>query len=77
MLFWGVYILDEKKIKMLMIKRGMSQKDLRDRTMLSKGLISMILSGKNTNVRINTARRIAYALDVRVDDILTDDEHSK
>lgn len=55
-------------IKHALIDRGMKQKDLAEKTGISKSTISMICNGKSCTE--DTARKIAEALGVTVDDLI-------
>lgn len=57
------------KIKDLMIKSNISQYKLAKLTGLSTGNISMLLSGKLKEPTLRTAKLIARALDVTIDEI--------
>ena len=62
-------MLDGKKIKELMEKRAMLQKDLADMVGVSEMMISYIIRGfKNPSVEV--AKRIADTLGVTVDELI-------
>lgn len=50
--------------------RGMTQKDLSDKTGLAQGYISQIESGEKTNASTDALGRLAAALDVGIADLL-------
>lgn len=55
-------------IKHSLIDRGMKQKDLAEKTELNRNTISAVCSGKSCSE--GTARKIAEALGVTVDDLI-------
>jgi DNA-binding Xre family transcriptional regulator len=64
------------RLHQLLIQRGMTQKELKELVLKKTGVeiqtyrISKIVTGQLTNYFTDTAKAIAQALDVKVDDIL-------
>ena len=63
------------KIRMLIIERGMTQKDLAELAELSLSQVSYICSGKKINFDLDTAKRISKVLNVTLDEAFGDDEN--
>ena len=59
-------------LKRIKKEKGMSTKQIVEKTGLPEKTISRILSGETDNPRIDTLHRITTALDVYLDDILAD-----
>lgn len=59
------------KLKILLAQRGYTQNDLAQLSGVQRYKISQICSGK-TNIQLDTAKRIALALDVTLDDAFGD-----
>ena len=59
----------ELKIKQLREKAGLSQKALADKAKVSQGKVSEYESGKSV-LRLDSARRIADALGVSINDLM-------
>jgi transcriptional regulator with XRE-family HTH domain len=60
------------KLKMLLLQRGYTQNDLAALTGIQRYQISQMCSGKKTNIYLDTAKRIALALDVTLDEAFGD-----
>lgn len=58
------------KLSIIMAKQDLRQKDLADKTKMSRGNLSTIINGKNCQPK--TVIRISEALGVNVTDILED-----
>ena len=57
---------------MLLTQRGYTQNDLASLTGIQRYQISQMCSGKKTNIYLDTAKRIALALDVTLDEAFGD-----
>ena len=62
--------IDKDKISFIMAGKGMLQKDLAEKSCMSRGNLSTIINGKNCQVR--TIFKLADALGVDVTEILED-----
>ncbi len=60
--------IDRKKLKIALIKKDMSQKELSKRSGVARATISYIVNGKSCSDEVG--QKIAAALDVNVTDIL-------
>lgn len=61
------------RLRVLLAKKGISQKELAEMSGLETYQVSQICSGKKTNITLTTAKRIAYSLDVSLDEAFGDD----
>jgi transcriptional regulator with XRE-family HTH domain len=57
-------------IRLIRIRRGWTQADLADRARVSTGFVSMIERGRSENASFARPRRVAEALDARLDFVL-------
>jgi len=67
--------IEVTKLQKILMERGMTQTDLYELIienggMIGKDRINKIVNGKMTNYHTNTAKTLANALGVKVDDIL-------
>ena len=60
------------RIRVLLAQRGMTQRDLAEMTGLEVCQISLICSGKKTNIMLETAKRICLALGSTLDETFGD-----
>ena len=60
------------RLKILLAQRGMSQKDLAEIAGLEMYQVSLLCSGKQKNLMLETAKKIAYALGVSLDEAFGD-----
>ncbi len=67
--------LDSKKIKQLMNNQGLTQTSLAEASSITRGRINTILQAERSTVRESTAKQIARALGVSVDEIAINDDH--
>lgn len=64
----------QAKLRMIMEKQGIKQKDLAERLGVAGSTISNLLQG---DIRLSSLEKIAYVLDVQVADLFTDNEEEK
>jgi Plasmid maintenance system antidote protein len=62
-----VYV-PQNRLEQIMRKRGLTQKDLQERTGIPQSDISKIINDRK-DIYLKTAQKIAVALGLRVDDI--------
>jgi len=60
------------RLKVLLAKKGYTQSDLSSLTGIQRYQISQICSGKRKNIYLDTAKKIALALDVTLDEAFGD-----
>ena len=61
------------KLKRILFEKGVTQKDLADITNMENCQISNIVSGNQKNIMLDSAKKIAKALGVTLDDAFGDD----
>ena len=61
------------RLRVLLAKKGITQKQLAEMSGLETYQVSQVCSGKKTNIMLDTAKRIAYSLDVTLDEAFGDD----
>lgn len=61
------------KLRILLVKRNITQTELSAMTGIAYYTISHLCSGKKTNIQMDNAKKIAYALGVTLDDIFWDE----
>ena len=61
--------MDSKKLKIIMVQKEMSQKELSKQTGLSETSISLIANGK-VKAKLETVIKIAPALEVSVEELI-------
>ena len=67
--------MDKRKIKAMMIERGIKQKDIAHALGVTPACISIVLNGHQNSKRVKTA--IADALLVRVEDLWPEEKRSE
>jgi transcriptional regulator with XRE-family HTH domain len=60
------------RLKVILAKKGYTQADLASLTGIQRYQISQICSGRRTNIYLDTARKIASALEVTLDEAFGD-----
>ena len=60
------------RLRVVLAQKGISQKDLAEMSGVEIYQISLLCSGKKTNIMLDTAKRIATALDVSLDEAFGD-----
>lgn len=60
------------RLKIILAQKGMTQKELAEIAGVEVYQISNICSGKKTNIMLETAKRICFALDVTLDEAFGD-----
>lgn len=67
------YGTEVSKLRIILVKRGISQKELSELTGIAYYTISNLCSGKKTNIHLDNARKIASALGLTLNDVFGDD----
>lgn len=60
------------RLKKMLDRKGMKQKDLADEADIGEYRISLLCSGKSQNVHLTTAKRICEVLDCTLDEAFGD-----
>jgi transcriptional regulator with XRE-family HTH domain len=60
------------RLKVILAQKGYTQNDLSVLSGVQRYKISEIVSGKKTNIHLDTAKKIALALDVTLDEAFGD-----
>ena len=60
------------RLKILLAQRGMTQKDLAEIAGIEVYQVSLLCTGKQKNLMLDTAKKIAYALGVTIDEAFGD-----
>lgn len=68
--------LDRKSVMLLVAEKGLTQAKLAELSGLHPSMISVILANNTRNVYLSTIGKIAKALDVSVESIITDQEEA-
>ena len=65
------------RLKKILRYKGITQKELSEMTGIGVDKISNLCSGKQTNLHLTSAKKIAYSLGLTLDDVFGGDEPIK
>ena len=60
------------RLRLILAKRGLTQSELSEMADVEKYQVSLLCSGRRSNVMLSTAKKIAVALDVTLDEAFGD-----